>query len=96
MLRGIPGVFFHTGVTNNRNYHRTGDHADKIDYPGMLVATKVAFETLVRVANESNIGVRAAAERESFISEEEAEQTCHHLMQNPFVKEALPDFANGN
>lgn len=96
MAKGIPGVFFHTGVANNRNYHKTSDHADKIDYPGMLVAAKIAYETLVRVANETSLGVKVAAERESFITAEEALQTCHHLMQNPFVQEALPDFRNGN
>lgn len=96
MEKGIPGVFFHTGVANNRNYHKTSDSPDKIDYAGMLMATKVAFETVYRVANDTSLSVRFAGERAPLVTEEEAQQTCHHLMQNPFIAETLPDFKNGN
>gem|GEM_PF-1738311 len=84
MAKGIPGVFLHTGVSNNPNYHKTSDSADKIDYDGMVVATKVAFETAYRVANAS-IRQDLNLVREPLVSEEEMKQACHHLINNPFV-----------
>jgi len=89
MNAGIPGVFFHTGVSNNANYHRTSDTPDLIDYDGMLVAAKISFETLFRASNEAAIvnyqfhGSREKLTLKSFVSPEELLQTCHHLGLNP-------------
>jgi hypothetical protein len=101
--KGIPGVFYHTGVSNNPNYHRTSDHVDKIDFDGMTMATKVAFETGYRVATSSGDtygapgrsgdlaaeagGFYGGESREPLVTEEELAQSCHHLIQNPFAQE---------
>jgi Zn-dependent M28 family amino/carboxypeptidase len=97
MAKGIPGVFLHTGVSNNKSYHRTSDTAEKVDYAGMEMAAKVAFELTERVANEASLSdsLTLTDVRAPFVTEEEMQQTCHHLMQNPFVEEAL-DFSLGN
>ena len=91
MSRGIPGVFFHTGVSNNPHYHKTTDSAEKIDYPGMLMATQVAYETVWRVAGASFGGQGGmsltSAERPSLVTEEEMTQSCHSLIKNPFIHE---------
>jgi Zn-dependent M28 family amino/carboxypeptidase len=50
MGKGIPGVFFHTGVRSNPNYHKTSDSPDKIDYDGMFTINKIIFETLLTIA----------------------------------------------
>ncbi len=101
MGRGIPGVFFHTGVSNNPNYHKTSDSPDKIDYEGMFVTNKIIFETLLEVAGaastkDSNSGLSLAGElgdgfsggdnRPPLVTPEEMAQTCHHLMQNPYTR----------
>jgi Zn-dependent M28 family amino/carboxypeptidase len=100
MGRGIPGVFFHTGVSNNPNYHKTSDSPDKIDYDGMFVANKVIFETVLEVARASSTkdgeGMSLAGEagdgfsggenRPPLVTPEEMAQTCHHLMQNPYTR----------
>ena len=96
MAKGVPGVFLHTGVANNTNYHKTSDTSDKIDYAGMHLAAKVAFELTVRMAkDESERGIFLTEDRSPLVTEEEMAQTCHHLMKNPFVEEAL-NFTNGN
>jgi hypothetical protein len=96
MAKGVPGVFLHTGVSNNTNYHRTSDTAEKIDYAGMHMASKVAFELTFRMSNnESEQGLLLTEDRAPLVTEEEMAQTCHHLMKNPFVEEAL-NFSSGN
>lgn len=97
MSKGIPGVFLHTGVSNNKNYHKTSDHVDKIDFEGMLYAVRTAYELVVGVANTSSLrsGLLLTEDREPLVTEEEMQQTCHHLMKNPFVAEAL-DFTYSN
>jgi len=47
--KGIPRVFFHTG-TNVSPYHSPNDTWDKIDYPGVTVGTKIAFELAWRIS----------------------------------------------
>lgn len=99
MNRGIPGVFFHTGVKNNPNYHKTSDTADKIDYQGMFNATKIAFETLLHMATLSQeVADYSLVGRQPFVSEEELEQACHHLIENPFAEDIgfELDFQYGN
>ena len=86
MAKGIPGVFLHTGVSNNPNYHKTSDSHDKIDYDGMVVASKVAFETAYRVANTS-LRHDLNLTREALVTAEEMLQSCHHLINNPFAVE---------
>ena len=99
MNRGIPGVFLHTGVQNNTNYHKTSDTPDKIDYPGMLAATKIGFETLVKLASDTQeVADYSLTGRQPFVSEEELQQSCHHLIQNPFAEDIgfSLDFRYGN
>ena len=93
MNEGIPGVFFHTGVSNNKNYHRTSDHPDLIDYEGMHIATKIVFETVLEVSRSAttksggyDTGFAGGDYRPSLVSPEELEQTCHHLIQNPYLQ----------
>ena len=82
--KGIPGVFFHTGVKNNANYHKTSDHADRIDYEGMLVAAKLGYETVHGVANAPIVGGAGmslvSGERPKYVSDLAATQGCHYLM----------------
>ncbi len=60
------------------------------------MAAKVAFELTFKVAEEeSERGIFLTDERTPLVTEEEMAQTCHHLMKNPFVEEAL-NFSNGN
>lgn len=98
MAKGIPGVFFHTGVSNNPNYHKTSDHVDKIDFDGMTVAAKVAFETVYLMANADKTASYTGSAREPLVSDEELAQSCHHLIKNPFIQELSHglDFTNGN
>ena len=93
MNNGIPGVFFNTGVSNNKNYHRTSDHPDLIDYEGMHIATKIVFETVLEVSRSAttksggyDAGFSGGDYRPSLVSPEELEQTCHHLIQNPYLQ----------
>jgi len=98
MAKGIPGVFLHTGVSNNRNYHRTSDTPDKIDYSGMLMATQVTFELGLRASQDpglSRSSFNLVDYRAPLVTEEEMAQSCHHLMKNPFIQEAL-DFTDSN
>ncbi len=46
---GIPIVFWFTGV--HEDYHRAGDHPDKIDYDKMEKIARTIMMTLLKVAN---------------------------------------------
>lgn len=98
MQEGIPGVFFHTGVSNNPNYHRTSDAPEKIDYEGMHIAAKMAFEQVFTVANDADISstkFTLLGKREPLITPEEAKQSCHHLILNPYVDKITKFMDNG-
>jgi hypothetical protein len=89
MNKGIPAVFYHTGVSNNPNYHKTSDHADKIDYGGMLVATKIALETVVAASGAPELsqtsGLNLAEAPKKFLSDAEATKGCHYLMDYQYI-----------
>lgn len=106
MNEGIPGVFFNTGVSNNKNYHKTSDHAELIDYDGLHTATRIVFETVLEVSRSTTTkspgspvgyegyegydgyvdGFTGGDYRPSLVTPEELEQTCHHLIQNPYLR----------
>lgn len=50
--KGIPIVFFFTGV--HEDYHRPGDHPDKIDYQKLEKVTQTIFMTAWEIANLSS------------------------------------------
>lgn len=85
MAAGVPGVFFHTGVSNNPHYHRTSDTAEKIDYQGMLAVSKITFELVVTISTDDYFFEEQkrtfvfSENRPSFISDEEKLQSCHDL-----------------
>lgn len=89
MNKGVPGIFYHTGVSNNPNYHRTSDHVDKIDFDGMLVASKIAFETVVAAGSAPEltrpVGMSLAESQTKYVSDEEAAKGCHYLMDYKYV-----------
>ncbi len=87
MSKGIPGVFFHTGVSNNPHYHKTTDSAEKIDYNGMRFAFRVAYETVWRMAEAPTATLSLTKNREPLVTEEEMLQSCHHLIKNPFAQQ---------
>lgn len=47
--KGIPIIFFFDGV--HEDYHRAGDHADKIDYEKMEKVTRTIYMTAWEIAN---------------------------------------------
>jgi acetylornithine deacetylase/succinyl-diaminopimelate desuccinylase-like protein len=97
MAKGIPGVFFHTGVESNPNYHRTSDHPTAIDFAGLTVATKIAAETAVGMLIPKDATVAEEMEyavRTPFVTDEELKQSCHHLVRNPFAQQL--DFRDNN
>ncbi len=47
-VNGIPVAFWFTGV--HEDYHRAGDHADKIDYQKMEKITRTIMMTLLKLA----------------------------------------------
>lgn len=47
--KGIPIIFFFDGV--HEDYHRAGDHADKIDYEKMEKVTRTIYLTAWEIAN---------------------------------------------
>ena len=47
--KGIPIIFFFDGV--HEDYHRAGDHADKIDYDKMEKVTRTIYMTAWEIAN---------------------------------------------
>jgi Zn-dependent M28 family amino/carboxypeptidase len=47
--KGIPIIFFFDGV--HEDYHRAGDHADKIDYEKMEKITRTIYMTAWEIAN---------------------------------------------
>ncbi|HEX6283452.1 MAG TPA: M20/M25/M40 family metallo-hydrolase, partial [Pyrinomonadaceae bacterium] len=47
--KGIPIIFFFDGV--HEDYHRAGDHADKIDYDKMEKVTRTIYMTMWEIAN---------------------------------------------
>ena len=49
--KGIPIIFFFDGV--HEDYHRAGDHADKIDYEKMEKVTRTIYMTLWEIANRA-------------------------------------------
>jgi hypothetical protein len=89
MNRGVPGVFYHTGVSNNPNYHRTSDHVDRIDFDGMLVAGKLALETVVAASEAPELtrsaGLGLVALQEKFVSDAEAAKGCHYLADYKYI-----------
>ncbi len=88
MNKGIPGIFFHTGVSNNPHYHKTSDHADLIDFDGMLVAAKLAFETVVSASSTSELAARnglSLADSDKFVSDADATKGCHYLMDYKYI-----------
>ncbi len=48
-VNGIPVAFWFTGV--HEDYHRVGDHADKIDYAKMEKITRTILMTLLKLAD---------------------------------------------
>ena len=89
MNKGIPGVFYHTGVSNNPNYHRTSDHVELIDFDGMMVATKIAYETVVAASTTSELkplSGMSLLEPVKFVSDAEASKGCHYLMDYKYVE----------
>ena len=89
MNKGIPGVFYHTGVSNNQNYHRTSDHVDLIDFNGMLVAAKIAYETVVAASSASELKASdglSLAGPVKFVSDAEASKGCHYLMDYKYIE----------
>lgn len=48
---GIPIIFYFDG--EHEDYHRPGDHPDKIDYPKMEKVTRTIFVTLWELANRA-------------------------------------------
>jgi Zn-dependent M28 family amino/carboxypeptidase len=48
-VNGIPVAFWFTGV--HEDYHRAGDHADKIDYQKMEKITRTIMMTLLKLAD---------------------------------------------
>ena len=49
--KGIPIIFFFDGV--HEDYHRAGDHADKIDYEKMEKVTRTIYMTTWEIANRA-------------------------------------------
>jgi Zn-dependent M28 family amino/carboxypeptidase len=49
--KGIPIIFFFDGV--HEDYHRAGDHADKIDYEKMEKVTRTIYMTVWEIANRA-------------------------------------------
>ncbi len=92
MSKGIPGVFFHTGVDNNRNYHRTSDSSEKIDFSGIELAAKVAFELGYEMSRSSQSSLLLTVDRKPLITLEEQGQSCHDLHENPYIKELSRSF----
>lgn len=97
MNAGVPGVFFNTGVSSNPNYHKTSDHPDLIDYEGLFQISRIVFETAYEIsrapvtksANQytgQDEGFSGGDYRPSLVTPEELEQTCHHLMENPYMQ----------
>ncbi len=89
MNKGIPGIFYHTGVSNNPHYHKTSDHVDKIDFDGMLVASKIALETVVAAGSAPELsrptGMSLADSTSKYVSDEEAAKGCHYLMDYKYL-----------
>ena len=92
MAEGIPGVFFHTGVANNPNYHKTSDTAEKISYEGLTTIAEMSFELIHYVANNEEsfsvpVGVAGTSiKRAPLVTKAEQAQSCHHLILNPYVE----------
>lgn len=88
MNKGIPGIFYHTGVSNNPNYHKTSDHVDLIDFDGLLVAAKLAFETVVAASSTNELAARSGlslADTDKFVSDADASKGCHYLMDYKYL-----------
>ena len=47
---GVPFITFFSGFHDD--YHQVGDSADKLDYERMAVAARLAYEIVLRVAND--------------------------------------------
>ena len=88
MNNGIPGIFYHTGVSNNPNYHRTTDHVDKVDFDGMLVAGKLAYETVMAAGMTSELSSQTGMSLvgvKKFVSDADASKGCHYLMDYKYI-----------
>jgi hypothetical protein len=98
MGKGIPAIFFHTGVSSNPNYHKTSDTQEKIDYDGMESIGRIALETVFTVANDdrpSGFGLTSTFGT-SLLPPEELEKSCHHLIEIEQNFYDNMDFSNGN
>lgn len=80
MTKGIPAIFFHTGVSSNPNYHKTSDTPDKIDTNGMQVIAKMAIEQLIAVGNKPVGLTLTEGERKPLLPPWEIGKSCHHLI----------------
>lgn len=45
--KGIPVVFLHTGL--HSNYHKPSDTSEKLNYNGLALVSKLAFEILIKI-----------------------------------------------
>mgnify|MGYP002078415227 CR=1 FL=1 len=91
----IPGVFWHTGVSSNPNYHKTSDHVDKIDFDGMLTISKIAFEHLFRMANDAEL-TNTYFKFDSIISPDFPRGVgCHSMVTSSYVEEVTDYMLNG-
>ncbi len=98
MGKGIPAIFFHTGVSSNPHYHKTSDTVEKIDFAGMQNIARFALEHLVRVNQELPAKpIRLfARERPALLPEHELEKSCHHLIVLEEERRSTLDFRYGN
>jgi hypothetical protein len=80
MTKGIPAIFFHTGVSSNPNYHKTSDTPDKIDTNGMQIIAKMAIEQLIAVGNKPAGLTLTEGERKPLLPPWEIGKSCHHLI----------------
>lgn len=98
MGKGIPAIFFHTGVSSNPNYHKTSDTVDQIDFAGMETAGRIAFETLHTFANaEKSTGFGLVSTfGTSLLPPSELDKTCHHLIFIEDESYKSLDFTNSN
>jgi Zn-dependent M28 family amino/carboxypeptidase len=71
--RRIPVLMFHTGL--HGDYHRPSDDAHRINHAGLASVTRVAFQTVVQLADaEQAPAFREAVRRESSLGQHWLEQ----------------------
>jgi hypothetical protein len=49
--RGVPVLFFHTGF--HRDYHKPGDHADRINFPKARAVSRLAWQVCSELAGKA-------------------------------------------